>query len=83
VLLRIRRVVLGLLPAPGPAGLRLSRQACGLSDFDQVPMGVADVGTDFAAVILRLGEELCASRRPLCIGRADVGHPDVENALAR
>jgi hypothetical protein len=58
----IRRVVLGLLPAPEPGALRLAPQACGLPDFNQVPIRVADVGTDFAAVILRLGEELRAPR---------------------
>ena len=52
--------------------------ACRLADLDQVTIRVADVGADLAAVILGLGQELGALRRPLRVGRGDVGHPDVD-----
>src|SRR5215472_2220684 len=56
------------------AGLRQSR----LSDLDQVTVRVADVGTDFAPVVFRLGKELCALGRPLLVDPGDVRDPNVE-----
>src|SRR5712664_3119230 len=53
-------------------------QARRLADLDQVTIRVADVGADLAAVVLGLGQELGALRRPLRVGRADVGDPEVE-----
>src|SRR5437879_2577479 len=38
----------------------------------------ADVGPDFAAMVVGLGKEFGPLRRPLRVGRADVRDPDVE-----
>lgn len=54
-----------------------------LADLDQMTIGVADAGADLAAVVLGLGQELGALRRALRVGRADIGDPDVEDALTR
>jgi hypothetical protein len=43
-----------------------------------VTVGVADVGADLASVVLWLGEELGALRRPLPVDLVDVGDTDVE-----
>jgi len=45
-------------------------------------VGVADVSPDLAAVVLGLGQEVGASRRPLRIDRRDVSDLIFRNALA-
>jgi hypothetical protein len=49
------------------SGGNLSRSgeyAGGLADLDQVAVGVPDIGADLTSMILWLGEELRALRRP-------------------
>jgi len=45
-------------------------------------VGVADASPDLAAVVLGLGQEVGASRRPLRIDRRDVSDLIFRNALA-
>ena len=49
-----------------------------LTHLNEMSIGTADVRPDFAAVVLRLGQELRALCRPLPIGAGDVRHPHVE-----
>src|SRR5260370_28626809 len=60
------------------AALRRARPGCGLADLDQVTIRGADVCADFAAMVLGLGKELRALRRPRRVGRAEGRDPDVE-----
>src|SRR6266852_2451540 len=59
-----------------PAGS--SDDAGRLADFDQVAVGVPDVSADLASVVLRLGKELGALRRPFLVGLLDVSDTNVE-----
>src|SRR5215469_13840724 len=49
-----------------------------LAYFYQVAIRITDIGADLAAVVLRLGQELRAPRRPLLVTRADVRDSDVD-----
>src|SRR5713101_4565299 len=49
-----------------------------LADLDQVAVGVSNVRADLASMILRLGEELGALRRPFLVGLGNVGDANVE-----
>jgi len=50
----------------------------GLTGFDQVTVGVADIRADLGGMVLGLGQELGTLRRPLRVRRGDVRDPDVE-----
>src|SRR2546423_2710452 len=41
-------------------------------------VGVADVGADFPAMVLRLGEKLSSLGRPFLIGLGNIGDPNIE-----
>src|SRR5216684_7596863 len=49
-----------------------------LADLDQVAVGVPDVSADLASMVLRLGQELCALRRPFRVDLADVSDANVQ-----
>ena len=54
-----------------------------LADLDQVTIGAADVGADWALVNLRLGQEVGALCRPLRVRRSDVATLMLRKALVR
>src|SRR6266481_8905702 len=52
--------------------------ASGLTDLDQVAVGVPDIRADLAFMFLRLGEELGALRRPFLVDLVDISDANVE-----
>src|ERR671915_1722515 len=60
------------------ANLTSVEDAGGLTDLDQMTVGVSDVRPDLSPMILRLREELGTLRRPLLVGLRDVRNADVE-----
>src|SRR5215475_2556691 len=54
------------------------RSAIGLTDLDQVPVGVTQVATDLGSAVDRRGEELRAAGAPVRVDGGDVGDAGVE-----
>src|SRR5918994_2253725 len=52
----------------------------GLSDLDQVPVGVTQVAADLAAEVLGWSDEDRTARAPLVVDGLDVRNPDVQEA---
>src|SRR5438034_8440381 len=51
--------------------------AHGLTNLDEMAIGIADVGADLATVILGFGEELRTPGGPIGVGLVDVRHAHV------
>src|SRR2546430_9679836 len=48
-----------------------------LADLDEVAVGVTDISTNLAAVVLGLGQDLRPFRRPFLVSLVDVADPEV------
>src|SRR5437899_5248035 len=68
----------GSAPAPRATCSRPVEDAGGLTDLDEMPVGIAHIRADLAPVILGLGEELDSLAAPFVVHGGDVGDADVE-----
>src|ERR1051326_4647124 len=48
-----------------------------LADFDEMIIGISNVGSDFDTVVFRFGQKVGASRGPLAVCLMNVSHSDV------
>jgi hypothetical protein len=62
------------------SGRPVTLRVCGLPNFDQMSVRIADVATDLVLVLLRRCQELSTSGAPFGVHGRDVFDPDVEEA---
>src|SRR5215470_3405150 len=60
-----------------PAWSTIRDDVRGLSHFDEMTVGIFQVATDLGFVVLRLGQELGATRAPFTVNRLHIGDTNV------
>ena len=55
----------------------------GLTDFNEVAVGITDVGANFVWELDGIGEEACAASRPFVVHAVDIGDADVQKRAGR